>query len=682
MGTLTADVPRLDSHCPHKLATSCRLTSTPNCCACADERQHSRTYRVYIDGVGFVQRGTRWQGYCWFCKEFWSNRLAATDPPLDISQTRIPQIPDQTEFLNRWNEFHQGYRVARLADGSEQRIAVLGEPFKEVSPGFLPRSLDQLRAGVENDARRPENRFQRRRLSEEEQRPEAPQQSLEDALDSLLEEESSADNEIMQTQGQSSSVPLAPVELDSPEPARPFTRREAQQQRRREQFQRVFGSREDLQQEDYESPLTSLYSRAYDRYRQAEERRADGTTIAPAVVDSMSVQERRDIEEQLLWGVMRDSQAMSEELEREGDVWSYSPIPVGDRSTVSTDMTGDDLMERHMLEVNALLQQSHRAYHTPAQAHLDLSTTTPTTESIPNVLPVNMAPFSARPTASSDMTEDVLLDRTSPSTNEQIVALLARYRRAEDALAQLSTRSAPRSITGDSGLNAWLNSTGSSSPSSTRPTVQSDAAEDVPLDRTDSSRQDTLVSLVEQFTNITSILRNRTRDGDLARTTPTTTAAPNSPLIATAPSSSSTSSNTRPQTTLAPPTLRNTEFSELYTSLAHMTSELARLRLVSDTLAATTRRSTLLTPATPPTTLDNQPGRPPPKTDGEMTKILACQVCYQQLADTAVLPCGHMVMCGWCADVVVPVRHSHIPVGVVKCPMCRKIVKQRFKIHM
>jgi hypothetical protein len=68
MGTLTADCPRLDTHCPHKLATSCRLTSTPNCCACADERVHSRTYRVYIDGVGFVQRGTRWQGYCWFCK--------------------------------------------------------------------------------------------------------------------------------------------------------------------------------------------------------------------------------------------------------------------------------------------------------------------------------------------------------------------------------------------------------------------------------------------------------------------------------------------------------------------------------------------------------------------------------------------------------------------------------------
>ena len=67
-------------------------------------------------------------------------------------------------------------------------MPVIGEPFREVSPGFLPRTLDQLRAGVENDARRLENRLQRRRLSSEEERPEQPHQSLEDALDSLLQE--------------------------------------------------------------------------------------------------------------------------------------------------------------------------------------------------------------------------------------------------------------------------------------------------------------------------------------------------------------------------------------------------------------------------------------------------------------------------------------------------------------
>lgn len=73
--------------------------------------------------------------------------------------------------------------------------------------------------------------------------------------------------------------------------------------------------------------------------------------------------------------------------------------------------------------------------------------------------------------------------------------------------------------------------------------------------------------------------------------------------------------------------------------------------------------------------------RPPPLTEDQMTKNLACQVCYVQVADIAVIPCGHMVMCQWCADVVVPVKHNTFPARPTKCPMCRKGIKQRYKIH-
>ncbi|KAL6702492.1 hypothetical protein ACN47E_001617 [Coniothyrium glycines] len=549
MGTLTADVPRLDSHCPHKLATSCRLTSTPKCCACADERQHSRTYRVYIDGVGFVQRGTRWQGYCWFCKEFWTNRLAATDPPLEVSQTRIPQVPDQSEFLGRWAEFHQGYRIAKLADGTEHRIAVVGEPFKEVSPGFLPRSLAELRAGVRNDARRPENRVRRGRLADEDERPEMPQQSLEEALDSLLQDaDADAEDE---SPAATQPAPLVPQfnnlqQLTAAEPARPLTRRETQMQRNRERFARVFGSVEDVQQDDYVSPLTTMYGRAYDRYRQAEERRAEGTSEAPPL-EGLSAQERRDIEEQLLWGVMRESQAMSQSLEQEGDVWSYAPRNIAGINSDTTNLDNFDL----------------RAGEDPAAA-------------------------------------------------------LARYVQGRVV----------HSADGRMILTA-------------------------------SEASDAIQRMV--------LAQDQTQSQESQPTIPSTSSGPSNPLTATALPSST------------PPA----GFSEVRSSIQQITSELQRLRLASEALSSA--RHSLHArnhPAPPPPSLDNQPNRPPPKTDEEMTKILACQVCYQQLADTAVLPCGHMVMCQWCADVVIPVKHSHLPVRPSKCPMCRKAVKQRFRIHM
>jgi hypothetical protein len=417
-----------------------------------------------------------------------------------MSQTRVPEIPDQTEFLERWWEFYQGYRIAKLGDGSEQRIAITGEPLREVSPGFLPRTLDQLRAGVENDARRPENRLRRRRLSSDEEQPEQPHQSLEDALDDLLLEAEIADPDVAGfTEPPTAVTPQA--QDDPTEPPRPMTRPEARLQRARERFARVFGSREEQEQDDYESPLTQMYSRAYDRHRQAEERRAEGTDTAPAL-DGLSQRDRRDIEEQLLWGVMRESQEMSESLEPESEVWSYAPRT---RSQPSDDVDDEDLR----------------------------------------------AIFYA-------------------SGNEDMVqAILTR----DSTAASSSTTPAPLSTQG------WW-------------------------------------------------------------------------------------SQIRPQGAGLPPNA----LAEVNRVRLSFEEELARIRAARP-------------PPPPLMSLDTQPDRPAPKTDEEMTKVLACQVCYQQIADIAVLPCGHMVMCQWCADVVVPVKHGHIPARQTKCPMCRKQVKQRFRIH-
>lgn len=194
MGTLTANVPRLAEHCPHKLATSCRLTATPRCCACADRRAHTSTYSIYIDGIGFVRRGTRWQSYCWFCREFWNNRVRACG--LEAGQTRIPDEPDQSAFLERWFEFHQGFRVVAGEGRKQEKVAVLGEPLRDVAPGELPKTLEELRQGrrrSETEASREVSRRNPASASVEASRSQA-NVSVEEFLDDLLNELSDDDD--------------------------------------------------------------------------------------------------------------------------------------------------------------------------------------------------------------------------------------------------------------------------------------------------------------------------------------------------------------------------------------------------------------------------------------------------------------------------------------------------------
>lgn len=352
----------------------------------------------------------------------------------------------------------------------------MGEPFSEVSPGFLPRTLDQLRANRRNDASRPDNVFRRRRLTSEEERPAEAQQSIEDALDDLIGELS--DEEAPELVSSETPNMNLPRRSSNGGLLRPLARTEVNIQRARERLVRVFGSREDVQREDYESPLSTMYNRAEERYQQAEERRATGETTDPRTrhLQNLPRRERRELEEQILWGVLQDSR-------------------------------------------RSFLERNQDTYVRSHAAELD----------------------------SRNLAEP---DGTPPSSN--------------------------------------------------------------------------------------------------ATSTPTST-------------------------------------SSFRSSLDQITSDLSRLQAATDAvanarIALTRQRTPHPLFAEPKQTLD-QPNRPPPLTDAQMTKKLDCQVCYSQIADIALLPCGHMVMCQWCADVVVPVRHSHIPARPSKCPMCRKLVKQRFKIH-
>ena len=64
------------------------------------------------------------------------------------SETRIPDVPNQTAFLERWYNWHRGYRIVKHDDGREERQIMLGESLEDTAIGHLPRTLNELRSGT------------------------------------------------------------------------------------------------------------------------------------------------------------------------------------------------------------------------------------------------------------------------------------------------------------------------------------------------------------------------------------------------------------------------------------------------------------------------------------------------------------------------------------------------------
>ncbi|KAJ9196045.1 hypothetical protein DTO021D3_3445 [Paecilomyces variotii] len=111
------------------------------------------------------------------------------------------------------------------------------------------------------------------------------------------------------------------------------------------------------------------------------------------------------------------------------------------------------------------------------------------------------------------------------------------------------------------------------------------------------------------------------------------------------------------------------------------------LRMYEEGIARGRRFHTAHTAAEEPPSkgLDNQnDGRPEPKEAEEMNVSLECKVCLSQLVDTVLIPCGHAVLCRWCANQHMPSsRADHTrPKKPAACPMCRKPVKQKFRIYL
>lgn len=96
-------------------------------------------------------------------------------------------------------------------------------------------------------------------------------------------------------------------------------------------------------------------------------------------------------------------------------------------------------------------------------------------------------------------------------------------------------------------------------------------------------------------------------------------------------------------------------------------------RIIAENLYNSPNR---IEPISPPKGLDNQnDGRPSPKESKELTVGLECKVCMTQLVDTVVFPCGHAVLCRWCAAQHIPKTRPSGRREPVPCPVCREKIK-------
>ncbi|KAL8738715.1 MAG: hypothetical protein Q9181_000537 [Wetmoreana brouardii] len=143
--------------CVHKLPTSCQLTAQPVCCACGDKRPQASSFNRYIDGVGFTLGGKRQERYCPNCQKFWDTRIEVSGLPQ--TSTRIPHVPDQSDFIRAWHDWHRGYTILTNPDGSEQHLELEGEPLSQVAIGRLPRTQERIRAHPQLVARFIHGRF-------------------------------------------------------------------------------------------------------------------------------------------------------------------------------------------------------------------------------------------------------------------------------------------------------------------------------------------------------------------------------------------------------------------------------------------------------------------------------------------------------------------------------------------
>ncbi len=222
--------------CGHKSNVGCALTALPTCCSCSDRRPLAAAYPVYIDGQGMKMQGKRWSRYCWRCRDHW-NREEAEEQlrqrysghhsvtqgqswafpmtrPVQVRRSRQGR-PSNQQGVNPYVSTDVSQSLAVGAEARAQPLDLRGE---ESAP---PTTNPHRRGGPHTWTASPQHRREHSEiLVDHGPRPRRSRQPLQNPL-------------------------IA-----------------------------TFGTREEIEAEGYQSPISTMYERWEDRYRTAETRRS------------------------------------------------------------------------------------------------------------------------------------------------------------------------------------------------------------------------------------------------------------------------------------------------------------------------------------------------------------------------------------------------------------------------
>ena len=562
--------------------------------------------------------------------EFWENRVFASN--MEAAETRIPNHPDQTEFLDIWYEFHQGYRIHKREDGSEHRVPLLGEPFKDVSPGYLPRTLDELRNGrvpPQNPFVQASDSATRETNTDEQSRG---QMNLEDALDQMLEQVEADETQQADVHRQSLQE-SASVARDRSDNRQSAANSQYQARRvaalRRELFRMRTG---------VERVISGLRELGED----VDSWRADGLAYLGRTLDDIST--------------VPSLQQPSSLRDRSHSMAQANPTGASQNPQSMYAQTHGPLanLQFRLDQANSRLEQARRARERAAdELEASESEVQASREWVRSLQrEQSTAENYIRIFGTREEMEHAGADYESP-IGGMFNRAWNRYRVAEEVRREERNlrevlRGEERVLEIEGPTQAQL-----MEPSGT-------------MDESNASRVDG-----EALRRFYAELRMRDEtQGSLSNITGVMEALEESRLRIRARSTQLLEASA--QATQQQP------FSASSVSFPQAAARRAWLHRGQHEAIVENESSD--SEKEGPRGLDREDdGRPPPKNDDEMTVKLDCKICYQQVADTIVLPCGHLVMCEWCSLQHVPC-HDHDrtrPKRPTDCPLCRKRIKQK-----